>query len=76
MTGRHLLRRLVVPPFYLQRSIKVHYTPFTAEWQISGKNVVGQNNVAAYSTYGTGRANAYKWTAIIKVESPSARKVW
>ena len=38
-------------PFYLQRSIEVHYTPFTAEWQISGKNVVGQNNVAAYSTY-------------------------
>ena len=47
-------------PFYLQRSIEVYYTPFTAEWQISGKNVVGQNNVAAYSTYGTGRANAYK----------------
>ena len=47
-------------PFYLQRSIEVHYTPFTAEWQISGKNVVGQNNVAAYATYGTGRANAYK----------------
>ena len=47
-------------PFYLQRSIEVHYTPLTAEWQISGKNVVGQNNVAAYSTYGTGRANAYK----------------
>ena len=47
-------------PFYLQRSIEVHYTPFTAEWQISGKNVVGQNNVAAYSTYGTSRANAYK----------------
>ena len=47
-------------PFYLQRSIEVHYTPFTAEWQISGKNVVGQNNVAAHSTYGTGRANAYK----------------
>ena len=47
-------------PFYLQRSIEVHYTPFTAEWQISGKNVVGQNNVAAYSTYGTSRTNAYK----------------
>ena len=47
-------------PFYLQRSIEVHYSAFTAEWQISGKNAVGQNNVAAYSTYGTGRANAYK----------------
>ena len=47
-------------PFYLQRSIEVHYTPFTAEWQISGKNAVGQRDVAAYTTYGTGRANAYK----------------
>ena len=47
-------------PFYLQRSIEVHYSAFTAEWQISGKNAVGQNNVAAYSTYGTSRANAYK----------------
>ena len=47
-------------PFHLQRSIEVHYSAFTAEWQISGKNAVGQNNVAAYSTYGTGRANAYK----------------
>ena len=47
-------------PFYLQRSIQVHYSAYTAEWQISGKNAVGQNNVAAYSTYGTERANAYK----------------
>ena len=47
-------------PSYLRRSIEVHYTPFTAEWQVSGKNAVGQNNVAAYSTYGTNRANAYK----------------
>ena len=47
-------------PFYLQRSIEVHYSAFTAEWQISGKNAVGQRNVAAYTTYGTSRANAYK----------------
>ena len=47
-------------PFYLQRSIKVHYSAFTAEWQISGKNAVGQRDVAAYTTYGTSRANAYK----------------
>ena len=47
-------------PSYLQRSIQVHYSAYTAEWQISGKNAVGQNNVAAYSTYGTERANAYK----------------
>ena len=47
-------------PFYLQRSIEVHYSPFTAEWQISGKNAVSYNDVAAYTTYGTDRANAYK----------------
>ena len=47
-------------PFYLQRNIEVHYSAFTAEWQISGKNAVGQRDVAAYTTYGTGRANAYK----------------
>ena len=47
-------------PFYLQRSIEIHYSAFTAEWQISGKNAVGQRDVAAYTTYGTGRANAYK----------------
>ena len=47
-------------PFYLQRSIEVHYSAFTAEWQISGKNAVGQRDVAAYTTYGTSRTNAYK----------------
>lgn len=47
-------------PFYMQRNIEVNYTPFTAEWQITGKNSVGPNNVAAYTTYGTSRANAYK----------------
>ena len=47
-------------PFYLQRSIEVNYSSFTAEWQITGKSSVSQNNVAAYTTYGTSRANAYK----------------
>ena len=47
-------------PPYLQRSIEVHYTPFTAEWQVTGKNSVSRTDVAAYTTYGTGRANAYK----------------
>ena len=47
-------------PFYMQRNIEVNYTPFTAEWQVTGKSSVSQNNVAAYTTYGTSRANAYK----------------
>ena len=46
--------------FYMQRNVQVNYTPFTAEWQITGKSSISQNNVAAYTTYGTSRANAYK----------------
>lgn len=47
-------------PFYLQRNIEVNYSSFTAEWQVTGKNSVSENDVAAYTTYGTSRANAYK----------------
>ena len=47
-------------PWYLQRSIKVNYAPQTAEWQVEGKSNVSYNDVAAYTTYGTDRANAYK----------------
>src|SRR5699024_1407244 len=47
-------------PFYLQRNIEVNYSSFSAEWQITGKSSVSQNNVAGYTTYGTSRANAYK----------------
>ena len=47
-------------PFYLLRSIEVRYSPITAEWQISGKSAVSRNNVAAYTTYGTERASAYR----------------
>ena len=47
-------------PYYLQRAIQVNYASYTAEWQVTGKNSVSENNVAAYTTYGTSRANAYK----------------
>ncbi len=47
-------------PPYLRDVIEVKYVPYTAEWQVTGKNSVGYNNVAAYTTYGTNRANAYK----------------
>ena len=47
-------------PNYLQRAIQVNYTSYIAEWQITGKSSVSENNVAAYTTYGTSRANAYK----------------
>ena len=47
-------------PFYLRNAIEVKFSTLTAEWQISGKNSTGRHNVAAYVTYGTDRANAYK----------------
>ena len=47
-------------PYYLQRNIEVKYSSFTAEWQITGKTSVPYSDVAANTTYGTSRANAYK----------------
>ena len=47
-------------PFYLRRAIQVNFSPLTAEWQIEGKGKTGINDVAAYETYGTSRANGYK----------------
>ena len=47
-------------PFYLRRAIQVNFSPLTAEWQIEGKTKTGYNDVAAYETYGTSRANGYK----------------
>ncbi|MDD3822208.1 MAG: SNF2-related protein [Sphaerochaetaceae bacterium] len=47
-------------PWHLRRNIQVHYSAFTAEWNITGKSSVGYNNIAATVTYGTERANAYR----------------
>ena len=49
-----------IPPYYLQRAIQVNYASYTAEWQVTGKSAVSEKDVAAYTTYGTSRANAYK----------------
>ena len=47
-------------PYYLRRAIEVKFSPFTAEWQITGKSRPSNNDVSAYVTYGTDRANAYR----------------
>ena len=47
-------------PYYLRRSIEVKFSEMTAEWRISGKSSPSYNDVAAYTTYGTDRANAYR----------------
>lgn len=51
---------LLQPPFYLRRSIVVNYSPYTAEWSITGKKNVSYRDVNAYTTYGTSRINAYQ----------------
>ena len=51
---------LLNTPYYQRRAIDVHFSPHTAEWRINGKTVVSRSNVAAYASYGTDRANAYK----------------
>ena len=47
-------------PYHLKGKIKVSYSHHTAEWAVSCKGSVGENDIAAYSTYGTNRANAYR----------------
>ena len=47
-------------PYYLRRSIEVKFSEMTAEWRINGKSSPSYNDVAAYMTYGTDRANAYR----------------
>ena len=46
-------------PYHLKSKIRVSYSKYTAEWAISCKGSVSENDIAAYSTYGTDRANAY-----------------
>ena len=50
---------LLETPRYAQWNIKVHFSPFTNEWNIEGKSY-DKGNVRAYNTYGTSRINAYK----------------
>lgn len=47
-------------PYRNQGSINVNYSKFTAEWNVTNKNSIYYDDVAAYATYGTARANAYK----------------
>lgn len=50
---------LLETPRYAQWNIKVHFSPFTSEWNIEGKSY-DKGNVRAYNIYGTSRINAYK----------------
>ncbi|MEF2659787.1 SNF2-related protein, partial [Dysosmobacter sp.] len=47
-------------PRYLRGQVEISYVPYTAEWQVSRKSMVRYNDVAAFTTYGTDRASAYR----------------
>ena len=47
-------------PSYLRGKIKVNHSKHTTEWAITCKGSVSDNDIAAYTTYGTSRANAYR----------------
>ncbi|WP_320953196.1 SNF2-related protein, partial [Enterocloster bolteae] len=47
-------------PGYLKNRIHVNFTDFTAEWNITEKNSIPWSDVAAFTTYGTERASAYR----------------
>ena len=46
-------------PERLRDAIRVLYSKHTGEWQVTQKFAVSHDNIAAYTTYGTNRANAY-----------------
>ena len=57
---QQFMEELLNPPSGVRDGIRVNYSSFTAEWSVSNKSSVGYNNVAAYVTYGTDQANAYR----------------
>ena len=57
---QQFMHEVLSTPVYLQNIITVNYSKFTAEWCITNKNSAPSNDVAAYTTYGTDRANAYR----------------
>ena len=47
-------------PYYQRDAICVRYSPYTAEWRIEGKSVMGSGDIMSTETYGTSSANAYR----------------
>lgn len=50
---------LLETPYYCKLNIKVNFSPFSSEWNITNKSG-DRENVKANSTYGTSRINAYQ----------------
>jgi len=50
---------LLKTPGYARGRVKVHYTHYNGEWNITEKNY-DRSNIHSFNTYGTQRINAYK----------------
>ena len=48
------------PDYLLGSKINVQYAKVSGQWNVSGKSMDGYGNPLVTSTYGTGRANAYR----------------
>ncbi len=57
---QQFMHEVLNTPVYLRNRITVNYSKFTAEWCVTNKNSAPSNDVTAYTTYGTDRANAYR----------------
>ena len=57
---QQFMLELLQPPIQARYRLRVAYSSATAEWRIENKSSVPTHNVAAYTTYGTGRASAYR----------------
>ncbi|MGN0569258.1 MAG: LPD25 domain-containing protein [Candidatus Fimenecus sp.] len=53
------IHNLIQTPIYLQSDIKVNYSQYTGEWNVSNKSM-DSYNINAKNIYGTERINAYK----------------
>lgn len=57
---KQFMFELLNTPRYLRWNINVHFSNYTAAWNIEGKNKDRTDNIHANVTYGTNRINAYK----------------
>ena len=55
----NFMYELLETPYYCKLNIKVNFSPFSSEWNITNKSA-DRGNVKANSTYGTSRINAYQ----------------
>ncbi|MHB1314584.1 MAG: DEAD/DEAH box helicase family protein [Christensenellales bacterium] len=57
---RDFIFELLETPHLYKRYIDVHFSTYTAGWNVKGKNDDSSDNIKANVTYGTKRINAYK----------------